>query len=126
MPGDFFEEDAADVERRRRAAAEAARAAELKKQSQVVQRGLPRPASLELLPEPRPDEALGRLSMRELAEEMLHRREVPGGGVLGRNPQESGGMVMPSMAAHGPPGLTLFMGPRAQRPGSGWGGWGVG
>lgn len=73
MPADFFEEDAADVERRRKAAAEAARAAELKKRSKVLQRALPRPATLELLPEPRPDEALGRLSARELAEEMLHR-----------------------------------------------------
>lgn len=75
MPADFFEEDAADADRRRRAAAEAARAAELRKRSQVLQRGLPRPATLDLLPEPRPEEQLGRLSARELAEELLHRWE---------------------------------------------------
>ncbi len=40
---------------------------------QVLQRGLPRPATLDLLPQPRPDEQLPRLSMRELAEELLHR-----------------------------------------------------
>ena len=57
--GDDFEEDAADREARRKAAAEAARQAELRKRSHVMQRGLPRPASLELLPQPRPDEQVG-------------------------------------------------------------------
>lgn len=54
-PADDLEEDAADREARKRAAAEAARLAELRKRSNVMQRGLPRPASLELLPEPRDD-----------------------------------------------------------------------
>lgn len=71
--GDDFEEDAADREARRKAAAEAARLAELRKRSNVMQRGLPRPASLELLPQARPDEQLERLSARELAEELLQR-----------------------------------------------------
>ena len=71
--GDGFEEDAADREARRRAAAEAARLAELRKRSQVMQRGLPRPAALDLLPQPRPEAALAKLSARELAEEMLLR-----------------------------------------------------
>lgn len=57
--GDDFEEDAADREARRKAAAEAARLAELRKRSNVMQRGLPRPASLELLPQARPDEQVG-------------------------------------------------------------------
>ncbi len=57
--GDDFEEDAADREARRKAAAEAARLAELRKRSNVMQRGLPRPASLELLPAARPDEQVG-------------------------------------------------------------------
>lgn len=35
MPADFFEDDAADVERRRKAEAEAHKQAELKKRSQV-------------------------------------------------------------------------------------------
>ena len=57
-PGEEFEEDAADREARRKAAAEAARLAELLKRSNVLQRGLPRPASLDLLPQPRPDAPL--------------------------------------------------------------------
>lgn len=57
--GDDFEEDAADREARRKAAAEAARLAELRKRSNVMQRGLPRPTSLELLPQQRPDEQVG-------------------------------------------------------------------
>ncbi|KAL4447677.1 hypothetical protein ABPG75_004896 [Micractinium tetrahymenae] len=72
-PAEEFEEDAADREARRKAAAEAARQAELRKRSNVLQRGLPRPASLDLLPQPRPDAQLERLSARELAEELLHR-----------------------------------------------------
>lgn len=58
--GDGFEEDAADREARRKAAAEAARLAELRKRSNVMQRELPRPASLELLPEARPDAQVRR------------------------------------------------------------------
>ncbi|GAB4822419.1 hypothetical protein N2152v2_009465 [Parachlorella kessleri] len=73
VPADFFEEDAADIERRRKAEAEAQRQAELRKRSQVLQRGLPRPATLDLLPERRPDDQLGRLSAREQAEELLNR-----------------------------------------------------
>ncbi|KAI3429454.1 hypothetical protein D9Q98_005547 [Chlorella vulgaris] len=68
-----FEEDAAEREARKKAAAEAARLAELRKRSAVMQRSLPRPASLELLPEPRPDSQLDKLSARELAEELLQR-----------------------------------------------------
>ena len=56
---DGFEEDAADREARRKAAAEAARLAELRKRSNVMQRGLPRPAALSLLPQPRPDAQVG-------------------------------------------------------------------
>eukprot|EP00887_Chlorella_sp_A99_P003055 scaffold9.g3055.t1 len=73
VPADFFEEDAADRDARRRAAEEARRAAELRRRSQVMQRGLPRPATLDLLPAPRPDGELGGLGLRELAQELLAR-----------------------------------------------------
>uniref|UniRef100_A0A1D2A2M5 Cell division cycle 5-like protein n=1 Tax=Auxenochlorella protothecoides TaxID=3075 RepID=A0A1D2A2M5_AUXPR len=44
VPDGFFEEDAADAAQRRAAAAEAERCAALRRASQAVQRGLPRPA----------------------------------------------------------------------------------
>lgn len=47
-----MEEDAADREARLRAEEAARKEAEFKKQSSVVQRGLPRPVSLQLLPTP--------------------------------------------------------------------------
>lgn len=45
---ELSEEDAAEVDRRERAAADAAALAELKRQTQVYQRGLPRPSNLDI------------------------------------------------------------------------------
>lgn len=76
-PAEEFEEDAADREARRKAAAEAARQAELRKRSNVLQRGLPRPASLDLLPQPRPDAQVGgRVQARSSAPAVLRRQLV--------------------------------------------------
>ncbi len=43
---------------------------------QVLQRGLPRPSTLDLLPAPRSEEELARLSAKELAEELMAREMV--------------------------------------------------
>ncbi|BDA46189.1 Cell division cycle 5-like protein [Coccomyxa sp. Obi] len=66
-----MEEDAADVAARRKAAAKAKEEAELRKRSQVLQRGLPRPLSLDHGPEVRSSEEAGKLSQREAAEALL-------------------------------------------------------
>lgn len=67
-----MEEDAADAKARRaREEAERRRIAELKK-SQVLQRKLPRPVSLENLPDTAAPVHLDRLSLRERAESALH------------------------------------------------------
>ncbi len=49
----------------------------------MLQRGLPRPATLDALPSPRPAAESARLSLRERAEELLT-REVRGGAHLVR------------------------------------------
>jgi hypothetical protein len=67
----MVEEDAADAKARRAAEAEAARAAEELKKSAALRRGLPRPASLDGLPAPRPPAEVARMSYREKAEHSL-------------------------------------------------------
>uniref|UniRef100_A0A7S0WNZ6 Uncharacterized protein n=1 Tax=Chlamydomonas leiostraca TaxID=1034604 RepID=A0A7S0WNZ6_9CHLO len=68
-----LEEDAADIKARRlREEAERA-AAEEKKKSKALQRGLPRPTSTDLLPAPRPAHEAPKLSLRERAEDLLVR-----------------------------------------------------
>ncbi|WIA33069.1 hypothetical protein OEZ86_006225 [Tetradesmus obliquus] len=65
------EEDAADVKARRAREAEAARQAEERKKSQVLQRGLPRPSSIQGLPQPKAPAELAAMSLRERAEAEL-------------------------------------------------------
>ncbi|KAK9818201.1 hypothetical protein WJX72_008746 [[Myrmecia] bisecta] len=71
--GPAVEEDAAEVEARQRAAAKAREEAELRKRSQVLQRSLPRPISLALQPEVRPEREIEALPPREVAEQLLSR-----------------------------------------------------
>ncbi|KAK9814983.1 hypothetical protein WJX73_003873 [Symbiochloris irregularis] len=54
---DVMEEDAADVAARKKAAAKAREEAALRKRSQVLQRGLPRPAAQTMTPDPLPANA---------------------------------------------------------------------
>ncbi|KAF6264690.1 pre-mRNA splicing factor component-domain-containing protein [Scenedesmus sp. NREL 46B-D3] len=65
------EEDAVDVKARRAREAEAARQAEERKKSQVLQRGLPRPVSIQGLPQPKAPAELAAMSLRERAEAEL-------------------------------------------------------
>lgn len=65
-------EDAADVKARRAREIEAARAAEERKKSGALRRGLPRPVGTEGLPPPPAAEAAAALSLRERAEAQLY------------------------------------------------------
>ncbi|KAK9842456.1 hypothetical protein WJX81_000971 [Elliptochloris bilobata] len=69
--GDALEEDAADVAARRRAAAKAREEAELKRRSQVLQRGLPRPTAPAPVAGARPAPDASRAGAREAAEALL-------------------------------------------------------
>lgn len=71
--GAGLEEDAADAKARKRREAEAARAAEEARKSAALRRGLPRPADLDGLPAARGDGEIGKLSLRERAEELVAR-----------------------------------------------------
>eukprot|EP00899_Mesostigma_viride_P002879 jgi/Mesvir1/12592/Mv02451-RA.1 len=71
-PVEEMEEDAADVLKRQEAAAREAEARELRKRSQAIQRGLPRPASTVLLT-PKPPEHVSALQPLEQAEECVKR-----------------------------------------------------
>jgi pre-mRNA-splicing factor CDC5/CEF1 len=68
-----YEEDAADAKARRRREAEAARAAEERKRSSALRRGLPRPRHLDGLPPPRAEPELAGAGLRERAEEEVAR-----------------------------------------------------
>eukprot|EP00879_Flechtneria_rotunda_P009300 GHRR01009737.1.p1 GENE.GHRR01009737.1~~GHRR01009737.1.p1 ORF type:complete len:737 (+),score=290.38 GHRR01009737.1:223-2433(+) len=67
-----MEEDAEDVKARKQQEAEAAKAAAEKKKSQTLQRGLPRPVTIEKLPQPKAPAELTALSLRERAEAELY------------------------------------------------------
>mmetsp|Transcript_7123 Transcript_7123/g.12265 ORF Transcript_7123/g.12265 Transcript_7123/m.12265 type:complete len:828 (-) Transcript_7123:440-2923(-) len=71
MEEDGVEEDAADAKARKLRDQAARAAAEEKKKSLALQRGLPRPLSADSLPAPRPLSELSKLSLRERAEDML-------------------------------------------------------
>ncbi|KAL3148491.1 hypothetical protein ABBQ38_013933 [Trebouxia sp. C0009 RCD-2024] len=71
-----MEEDAADVAARRKAAQKAREEAELRKRSQVLQRGLPRPRTLDSLPAVRSEAALQGLGLKETAEALLQNEVV--------------------------------------------------
>lgn len=72
-PEDMEIEDAAERDARRKAEAKAAQEAELRLRSKALQRGLPRPFALDLLPQPRPDGQLSGLGAAERAEELINR-----------------------------------------------------
>mmetsp|Transcript_14021 Transcript_14021/g.37873 ORF Transcript_14021/g.37873 Transcript_14021/m.37873 type:complete len:825 (-) Transcript_14021:211-2685(-) len=78
LPADFMdvdepvhEEDAEDVKKRKLQQQEERRQAEERKKSKALQRGLPRPLTLDLLPHGRPAHEQPKLSLRERAEDML-------------------------------------------------------
>lgn len=71
-----MEEDAADVAARRQALQKAREEAELRKRSQVLQRGLPRPKTLDSLPAVRPEASLQNLALKEAAEALLQNELV--------------------------------------------------
>jgi len=66
-------EDAAERDIRRKNAAHAAAEAELRRQTQAIQRGLPRPVALDLVSAARPEPELASLNSTELAEELVQR-----------------------------------------------------
>jgi pre-mRNA-splicing factor CDC5/CEF1 len=66
-------EDAAERDARIKAARAAAIEAELKRRSQALQRDLPRPVALDMMPSIRKDEELPGLGVAELAEELVNR-----------------------------------------------------
>lgn len=66
-----MEEDAADIKARKAREAEAARLAAERKKSQTLQRGLPRPVSIDKLPPPKAPAELEAMSLRERAEAEL-------------------------------------------------------
>ena len=66
-------EDAAERDARMKAARAAAIEAELKRRSQALQRGLPRPIALDEMPTPRSENELKGLGVAELAEELVNR-----------------------------------------------------
>lgn len=74
--GEGFLEDAAERDARLKAARAAAIEAELRRRSQALQRGLPRPVALDMMPSPRTDAELTGLSVAELAEELLNRETL--------------------------------------------------
>ncbi|KAL6764025.1 pre-mRNA splicing factor component-domain-containing protein [Haematococcus lacustris] len=71
--GEAMEEDAADTKARKLREAAQRAAEEEKKKSKALQRGLPRPLSLDQLPSPRPATELPKLSLRERAEDLVVR-----------------------------------------------------
>jgi pre-mRNA-splicing factor CDC5/CEF1 len=66
-------EDAAERDARNKAARAAAIEAELKRRSQALQRDLPRPVALDMLPAIRKDSEVAGLGAAELAEELVNR-----------------------------------------------------
>jgi pre-mRNA-splicing factor CDC5/CEF1 len=66
-------EDAAERDAKLKAARAAAFEAELKRRSQALQRNLPRPVALDMLPTSRKDSELAGLGVVELAEELVNR-----------------------------------------------------
>eukprot|EP00775_Hariotina_reticulata_P012657 gene12657-12784_t len=66
-----MEEDAADFKARKAREAEAARLAEERKKTKVLQLGLPRPTTVEQLPQPKAPGELAAMSLRERAEAEL-------------------------------------------------------
>jgi pre-mRNA-splicing factor CDC5/CEF1 len=66
-------EDAAERDARIKAARAAAHEAELKRRSQALQRELPRPVALDMIPSARSDAEVAGLGVAELAEELINR-----------------------------------------------------